>query len=60
VVLKRFEDALADGDRIYALIRGVGCSTMTVKGITAPDVNGQMLALSRTYENLPFGPDTSG
>jgi acyl transferase domain-containing protein/NAD(P)H-dependent flavin oxidoreductase YrpB (nitropropane dioxygenase family)/NAD(P)-dependent dehydrogenase (short-subunit alcohol dehydrogenase family)/phosphopantetheinyl transferase (holo-ACP synthase) len=61
VVLKRFEDALASGDRIYALIRGLGCSTDgRVKGITAPDVNGQILALSRTYEHLPFGPDTLG
>jgi len=59
LVLKRVEDAVRDGDRIYAVIRAVGASSDgRVKGITAPDVDGQIRALERTYQQVPFSPAT--
>jgi acyl transferase domain-containing protein len=45
-MLKRLEDAEHDGDRIYAVIRGVGGSSDgRGKGITAPNPAGQRLAV---------------
>lgn len=59
LVLKRLEDAQRDGDRIYAVIRAVGSSSDgRVKGITAPDVDGQMRAFARAYAQVPFSPST--
>ncbi|HIW00500.1 MAG TPA: hypothetical protein H9894_04850 [Candidatus Desulfovibrio intestinipullorum] len=47
VVLKRLEDALRDGDRIEALIRGYGISNDGSRraGFGAPSAEGQALAL---------------
>ncbi len=51
VVLKRAEDALRDGDRIYAVIRGVGvASDGRGMSVMAPRVEGEELALRRAYE----------
>lgn len=59
LVLKRLEDAMRDGDRIYAVIRAVGSSSDgRVKGITAPDVDGQIRAFERAYAQVPFSPST--
>ncbi len=59
IVIKRARDAVRDGDRIYAIVRGVGNSSDGhVKGITAPDANGQMRALRQAYASVPFAPDT--
>ena len=45
-LLKRLADAERDGDRIYAVIRGVGGSSDGKgKGITAPNPAGQRLAV---------------
>ncbi|MEZ4317290.1 MAG: SDR family NAD(P)-dependent oxidoreductase [Myxococcota bacterium] len=57
MVLKRYEDAVADGDRIYAVIRGIGASSDGKgKGITAPNIVGQIRALERAYEAAGFQP----
>jgi malonyl CoA-acyl carrier protein transacylase len=57
LVLKRLEDAVRDGDRVYALIRGVGASSDGKgKGITAPNVQGQIRALSRAYASAGIDP----
>ncbi len=56
-VLKRHEDALRDGDRIHALIRGWGSSSDGAgKGITAPSSDGQLRALQRAYEDASLSP----
>jgi len=61
IVLKRLADAERDGDRIYALIKGVGTSSDgRAKGVTAPRVEGEELALRRAYEMCGFSPDTVG
>lgn len=52
IVIKRLEDAERDGDRIYAVINGVGSSgDGRAKSIYAPSKEGQKRALARAYEN---------
>ena len=52
LIMKRLDDAERDGDKIYALIRGVGASSDGKgKGITAPNPRGQRMAIERAYEN---------
>ncbi|MFV1958476.1 MAG: beta-ketoacyl synthase N-terminal-like domain-containing protein, partial [Planctomycetota bacterium] len=57
VVLKRLCDAERDGDDIRAVIRGVGFSSDgRGRSLTAPRVEGQMLALERAYEDARLDP----
>jgi len=59
VVLKRLADAERDGDRIYAVIKGIGASSDgRAKGLTAPLPKGQKRALARAYEQAGFLPGT--
>ena len=60
VVLMRAADAVAQGRRIYALIRGWGISSDGSGGITRPEVEGQKLALERAYRRAGFTADTVG
>ncbi|HBE00516.1 MAG TPA: beta-ketoacyl synthase, partial [Gemmatimonadetes bacterium] len=59
LVLKRLDDAVHDGDRIYAEIRGLGTSS-DGKGnaIYAPSSLGQAKALRRAYQRAGTTPDT--
>ena len=60
-VLKRLADAERDGDRVYAVVRGVGGSSDGKgKGITAPNPIGQVLAVQRAWENAGLDPATAG
>ena len=57
--LKRLDAAERDGDRVYAVLRGVGTSSDGKGGaIYAPMPQGQMRALRRAYEAAGYGPDT--
>lgn len=59
LVLKRLEDAERDGDRIYAVIRGVGgASDGRDRSLTAPRPDGQIRALRRAYAQANFSPAT--
>ncbi|MBM7859013.1 type I polyketide synthase [Lentzea nigeriaca] len=50
VVLKRLADAERDGDRVYAVIKGIGASSDGRSlGLTAPRPEGQQRALRRAY-----------
>jgi acyl transferase domain-containing protein/phosphopantetheinyl transferase (holo-ACP synthase) len=61
VVLKRKRDAERDGDRIYALIKGVGVSSDgRGAGLLAPRLEGEVLALERAYEDANVTPQTIG
>ncbi len=52
LVLKRLADAIQDGDRIYAVIKGVGTSSDgKAMGLLTPRLEGEVLALQRAYEN---------
>ncbi|HET8953226.1 MAG TPA: SDR family NAD(P)-dependent oxidoreductase [Solirubrobacteraceae bacterium] len=56
-VLKRLADAERDGDRIYAVVRGIaGASDGRGKGITAPNPVGQRLAIERAWRNSGLSP----
>jgi acyl transferase domain-containing protein/NAD(P)H-dependent flavin oxidoreductase YrpB (nitropropane dioxygenase family)/NAD(P)-dependent dehydrogenase (short-subunit alcohol dehydrogenase family) len=61
LVLKRLADAERDGDRIYAVIQGIGGSSDgRAKGLTAPRPEGQVLALQRAYAKAGSSPTTVG
>ena len=60
-LLKRLADAERDGDRVYAVVRGLGGSSDGKgKGITAPNPIGQQLAIARAWENAGLDPATCG
>jgi acyl transferase domain-containing protein/NAD(P)H-dependent flavin oxidoreductase YrpB (nitropropane dioxygenase family)/short-subunit dehydrogenase/acyl carrier protein len=57
VVLKRLGDAERDGDRIYALINGIGsASDGRHRSLTAPHPPGQVATLQRAYADAGIAP----
>lgn len=59
VALKRLDDAERDGDRIYAVIRGIGSSSDgTGTSIYSPLAKGQARALRRCYRDAGYSPAT--
>jgi PfaB family protein len=57
VVLKRYDDAIRDGDRIYATISGIGLSNDGKgKFVLSPNSRGQVLAFERAYVNAGVNP----
>ncbi|MCA1706889.1 MAG: acyltransferase domain-containing protein, partial [Actinobacteria bacterium] len=61
VVLKRLADAERDGDRIYAVIKGIGsASDGRSLGLTAPRPDGQRRALERAYRMAGISPADIG
>ncbi len=61
LVIKRLEDAERDRDRIYAVIKGVGtASDGRALGVTAPRLEGEVLAVQRAYEMASVDTKTIG
>ena len=61
VVLKRLSDARRDGDRVYAVIRGMGTSSDgRSQSIYAPRSEGQAEALRNAYRLAGVSPATVG
>ena len=60
VVLMRHDEAIGQGRRIYATIRGWGVSSDGSGGLTRPEEEGQLLALRRAYRRAGFGIETVG
>ncbi len=59
-VLKRLADAERAGNRVYAVIRGLGGSSDGKgKGITAPNPVGQRLSIERAWRNAGLAPATA-
>jgi acyl transferase domain-containing protein/3-hydroxymyristoyl/3-hydroxydecanoyl-(acyl carrier protein) dehydratase len=56
LVLKRLEDALTDGDRIYGLIRGIGLSNDLKGSLLSPDTEGQARAMRAAYAAAGWSP----
>jgi acyl transferase domain-containing protein/NAD(P)-dependent dehydrogenase (short-subunit alcohol dehydrogenase family) len=61
LVLKRLDDAQRDGDRIYAVIKGLGtASDGKSQSIYAPRQSGQVAALRRAFQSAGIAPDNIG
>jgi acyl transferase domain-containing protein/thioesterase domain-containing protein len=59
VVLKRLSQAEADGDRIYAVIRGSNVNhNGRSNGLTAPNLKSQISLLSKTYHQAGIAPNS--
>lgn len=60
VVLKRLDDALADGDHIYAVIQGIACNNDGADkiGFTAPGVAGQARVIREALALANVDPAT--
>ena len=59
-VLKRLVDAEHDGDRVYAVLLGLGGSSDGKgKGITAPNPVGQRLAMERAWASAGLKPEVA-
>jgi acyl transferase domain-containing protein/7-keto-8-aminopelargonate synthetase-like enzyme len=59
VILKRLDEALRDGDRVYAVIKGTGCNNDgRGEGPMTPRPEGQKDAMRRAHSQLDFGVDT--
>jgi acyl transferase domain-containing protein len=61
LLLKRLDDALRDGNKVRAVIRGVGGSCDGKgKALWAPRKEGQILAMRRAYERAGVDPQSIG
>ncbi len=61
LVLRPLADALAAGDRVYAVIRGVGTANDgTVQGGLHPQASGQLRTLRRAYRDAGVPMDSVG
>ncbi|HLO48960.1 MAG TPA: type I polyketide synthase, partial [Kamptonema sp.] len=60
VVLKRLEDALVEGDRIYAVIKGSAINNdgSAKVSYTAPSVSGQAKVIAQAQAIARFDPET--
>ncbi|MGW7363448.1 type I polyketide synthase [Streptomyces sp. NPDC054841] len=61
VVLRPLADALADGDRVYAVIKGIGSANDgAAPGPLAPTAEGQLRAMRRAYADAGLPPSAIG
>ncbi|MEM9212767.1 MAG: beta-ketoacyl synthase N-terminal-like domain-containing protein [Cyanobacteria bacterium P01_F01_bin.150] len=60
VVLKRLSRAIADGDTIYAVVKGSAINNDGAQkvGLTAPSVTGQAEVITAALEHADVSPDT--
>ena len=60
ILLKRLDDAVADGDEIYAVIRGWGLNNDGDRkpGYTAPSIDGQVEAVAKAQAMAGIEGDT--
>jgi acyl transferase domain-containing protein/3-hydroxymyristoyl/3-hydroxydecanoyl-(acyl carrier protein) dehydratase len=56
VLLKRLDDAVAAGDHVYGLIRGIGLSNDIAGSLLAADGEGQLRAMRAAYEQAGWSP----
>jgi len=56
LLLKRLDDALRDGDHIYAVVRGIGLSNDVAGSLLAADSEGQVRAMRAAYQQAGWSP----
>ena len=56
VVLKRLQDAIDQGDVIYATIAGIGLSNDVGGNLMSPDTEGQQRAMRAAYQQADWSP----
>ena len=57
-VLKRYDDAIRDGDNVYAVISGIGLSNDGKgKFVLSPNETGQEICYERAYNNSEINPE---
>jgi PfaB family protein len=57
IALKRLDDALRDGDHIYATIAGIGLSNDIAGNLMQPDSSGQLRAMHAAYKEAGWFPE---
>lgn len=57
LILKRLDDAVAAGDTIWGVIRGMGLSNDMRGNLLAPDTHGQLRAMRAAYAQAGWSPD---
>ncbi|MBI5247738.1 MAG: acyltransferase domain-containing protein [Elusimicrobia bacterium] len=60
VVLKRLDDALRDGDRVYCVIKGVGSASGGGADAIVPTTEAVLESMRRAYEDGRVDPSTVG
>jgi acyl transferase domain-containing protein/3-hydroxymyristoyl/3-hydroxydecanoyl-(acyl carrier protein) dehydratase len=60
LLLKRVEDAVRDGDRVYAVLRGIGLSNDIGGSLLAPQSEGQLRSLEDAYRQAGWSPEQVG
>jgi len=60
LILKRLDDAVRDGDRVYAVIRGLGFASGGGVDKAAPSVSAYTSALREAYGEAQIDPSTIG
>lgn len=61
LALKRRDDALRAGDRIYAVLKAIGQSSDgRAKGLMAPRLEGEVLAMRRAWQQAGLDPASVG
>ncbi len=58
LVLKRFDEAIADGNRIYAVVRGIGCASDGGIDSNTTSSESYRLSLKRAFEDAELSPAT--
>ncbi len=56
-LLKRLVDAERDGDRVHAVIRGIGLSNDVGGSLMSPDSDGQLRAMRAAYQQAGWAPE---
>jgi len=60
LTLKRLDDALSDGDRIYAIIKGIGFANSGAPDSPCPDISAYRSALEKAYSEAGSDPEKVG
>jgi len=60
LLLKRLADAVRDGDRIHAVIAGIGLSNDVQGKLLAPSSEGQLRAMRAAYQQAGWAPQDVG